>query len=171
MPRTAKAFARPFYLCSMKTFTYFCFCALFAISCSEQKLAPEKALEGLLGKWDATGTAVTEAWTQGADGNYRAIVTSHAGPTPEIQEMIEVKKEGKDWYFFGTVMHQNSGLPIRFKLVDCKADRLKFENAEHDFPQNIEYFIISPDKMKARVSGMQDGKSREFVIAYYRAKY
>jgi hypothetical protein len=155
----------------MKSKLFLALLFLSMLSCSPDSLNPEPALNGLLGKWDATGTAVTEAWTSGEKGVYRAVVTSHAGPSPEIQELIEVKKDGDDWYFTGTVMHQNSGLPIRFKLVDCKDDRLKFENAEHDFPQNIEYFIINKNKVKARVSGSQNGEFKEFIIAYYRSNY
>ncbi len=142
---------------------------LLSMSCkSAHHTEPEKALEALLGRWDATGTAITEEWSRAADGSYKAVVTSHAGATPQIQEYIEVVQEGDDWLFIGTVLNQNSGLPIRFKLKEATENRLHFENIAHDFPQSIEYFIINEEKMKARVSGTQKGEFREFIIAYYR---
>jgi len=155
----------------MKQVLFFLFLS-FLISCSTKKSQdPSTVLDGLIGKWDATGTAITEEWRLESEDSYKAKVTSHAGPVPEIQEYIEVKKEGDDWFFLGTVLHQNSGQAIRFKLTESSPQRLLFENDTHDFPQHIEYFLINKDKMKARVSGSEKGKEREFVIAYYRAKY
>jgi len=145
---------------------------LIILLCSCQKQSQESCafelMKDFVGVWDARGTAVTEEWSIDAQGNLRAVVTSHAGREPEVQEYIDIIKEGDEVYYIGTVLNQNKGAGIRFRLIECEVNSITFENALHDFPQYISYSLVTADKLNVHVSGTQKGRYREFDIAYYR---
>lgn len=142
--------------------------ALASCSSSTRERGIE-TLEQMTGSWKANGIELTEEWKQNEDGSFHADVFNHEGWEPELIEYIDVVQEGEDLYFIGTILKQNSGLPIRFRLVEAKDDKVTFENAAHDFPQYISYQIMGPDKLKAMISGSQNGKYREQGFIYYRS--
>lgn len=45
----------------------------------------------------------------------------------------------------------------RFKLIEREADKLVFENAQHDFPRRITYRLLTNGQLLTRVTGEQDG--------------
>ncbi len=72
--------------------------------------------------------------------------------------MIVQREEGL--YYIPTVINQNEGNPVEFKLSYKSGRMLVFENPQHDFPQKISYSKISNDSILAEISGISNGKEK-----------
>ncbi|NVJ48899.1 MAG: hypothetical protein HWE13_04615 [Gammaproteobacteria bacterium] len=66
-------------------------------------------------------------------------------------------------FYLAKVTH--NPLPIAFKLTECAASRLVFENAQHDFPKRIEYHLESESTLQVVVS---DGAAKGFTLRFTR---
>jgi hypothetical protein len=51
--------------------------------------------------------------------------------------------------------------PVSFPLVELVGDRAHFRNAAHDFPQDLVYERVAPDRLLIVLNGVEDGKARE----------
>jgi hypothetical protein len=56
-----------------------------------------------------------------------------------------------------------------FRAIELKGKRVVFENAEHDFPQRIIYWLDNGGALHARIEGTQGGKSSSMEWTWKRA--
>lgn len=56
-----------------------------------------------------------------------------------------------------------------FRLIELKGKRVVFENAAHDFPQRIIYWVSDDDALHARIEGTAGGKSSSMEWTWRRA--
>lgn len=56
-----------------------------------------------------------------------------------------------------------------FRLKELKGKRVVFENAEHDFPQRIIYWLDDDGALHAKIEGTQGGKSSSMEWTWRRA--
>ena len=84
-----------------------------------------------------------------------------------VFETILITEEEGSFYYIPTVYNQNDQKPVRFKMVDISESHMAFENADHDFPQKIEYTKVHSDSLVATISGDQGGeiKSINFYMS------
>lgn len=76
-----------------------------------------------------------------------------------VSEYLEIKHDGKDIFYNATVVNQNQGKAVSFKLRQG-ANNYLFENPAHDFPRRIIYKKNGNNEISVSVSdGMNKGDS------------
>ena len=111
----------------------------------------------MAGSWQATvdGTRMEEHWSSAAG---TMMVGMHRDVRPNGRTLFEFMRiEKKD----DTLVFQampNGQPPTPFPAKEIAADRITFENPDHDFPQRIIYWK-SGGQLCARVEGAMNGKA------------
>lgn len=116
----------------------------------------------LLGTWQIEGKQTYESWKMQEN---KMIGESYKVKDDQkyISETLEIKEtEGKVIYT-ATVMNQNGGKGIPFELVSVKDQLYSFENSTHDFPNKIQYKILSKTELQVNVFG-KDGKGFSYKL-------
>ena len=128
------------------------------------------ALAWLAGTWsfERTGRVVTERWTEPAGG--MMIGTSHTVARERTVEyefiVIRADAEGNLLY----VAKPSGQAETAFKLVRLTEREAVFENAAHDYPQQISYTLKDDGTLLAAIDGTKNGKSRRVEFPYRRVK-
>lgn len=96
----------------------------------------------LEGTWEMTkpnGSSTLEVWNRHNSKTYsgQGLIVNQGDTT--LLESLLLHYDHPDTWYVPTVLNQNNGLPVRFKMVSATAHKYVFENAEHDFPQRIVY--------------------------------
>jgi len=114
---------------------------LFIISCigCAPRMAPFAWLEGTWEMSRPDGGSTLEIWERKNHTTYSGQgLNVMQGDTTLLEDLLLYADHPHIWYI-PTVLDQNNGLPVRFKMVSTTAHKYVFENAEHDFPQRIVY--------------------------------
>lgn len=105
----------------------------------------------LLGSWQKNQPSkiTTETWRQVSQQTFegRGTSTSDRGTFEETLRITEMS--GEIFYLAKT---PGNTLPIAFTLQNCSKNTATFVNAEHDFPQKLEYRLSSEDTLEVNVS-------------------
>jgi hypothetical protein len=67
-----------------------------------------------------------------------------------------------------TVSDQNSGKPVRFKLIGLTDNKMIFFNPEHDFPKKVEYEFLDDNHLLATVGDGKGDLGKTFIIKFTR---
>lgn len=130
---------------------------MIGFSASAQQI---KTVQWMLGTWKIStpqGTIV-EIWQPKNDSTLQGksfFVKNNTDTIP--QESIEMAYRNGDWYYSPTVLNQNAGKPISFKVIFMRGTEFISENPEHDFPQRIAYRRFKQN-MFASIEGKRNGK-------------
>lgn len=114
-------------------------------------------IDWVLGNWQVNESTAFEEWRIANDTLYRGKGYKIRKNDTLVTETIEIVKKGESIYFIPSVLDQNDGKPVEFKLISKKRKELVFENLEHDFPQRIIYVKTSENEIDARIEGMKQG--------------
>jgi hypothetical protein len=87
-----------------------------------------------------------------------------------ILETMTLKYIDTDLYYIPTVIDQNEGKAVKFKLISNANDLYIFENKLHDFPQRINYQFIGNDSISASIEGEAKGEQQKINFNYKRIK-
>jgi hypothetical protein len=115
------------------------------------------SLRFMAGSWAGGGDAEREEehWTAPRGG---LMVGMHrdlrAGRAKSFEFFRIEEREDGLWYL--TQPRGQAATPFRAKEVS--ANRVVFENLEHDFPQRILYWRARPGELHARIEGSLNGK-------------
>lgn len=110
----------------------------------------------LNGTWKRTDKNSYEQWSETENGQLKGVSFKMKDGLPEILEYSDLLTEGNEIFLVATVPAQNQGKSIRFRLKQ-DGQRYVFENAKHDFPQQIVYEYLSEDNLKISLSGAGGG--------------
>ncbi len=140
---------------------------LYTLSCcnvqdKSQKSVDLKQAEWIVGNWEnKTSTSKTiESWQKLNDSTLVGKSMLIKDNDSVLLENILIIQRDKQLYYVPSVVNQNEGNPIEFKLTQAVNNMLIFENPLHDFPQKIVYKKISGDSMVAEISGISKGEER-----------
>ncbi|MBK7028749.1 MAG: hypothetical protein IPH45_05895 [Bacteroidales bacterium] len=78
-----------------------------------------------------------------------------------FSEKLEIRESGGEIYYIPTLIDQNSGQPVMFRLTSLNDSLMIFENPAHDFPQRIVYTHPTDDSLHAWIEGIDKGKARK----------
>ncbi|MPQ46224.1 hypothetical protein GCQ56_04300 [Marinifilum sp. N1E240] len=123
--------------------------SIITTSCSTSKI---EKLEFLEGTWQIEGKEQFEVWEQNGEelkGYGYNIKENHK----QISETLAIKMVNGKVVYQATVANQNEGATVSFQLNDTINDYYSFENAKHDFPNKIQYYKLSENKVKVKVLG------------------
>lgn len=114
-------------------------------------------LSWMAGNWTGVqgGVEMEELW-QAPKGNtmlglHRDVA---GGRTVSFEFLrIEAKSDGISYWA------SPGGRPAtQFRLIELKGKRVVFENAKHDFPQRIIYWLSNDGALHAKIEGAMNGK-------------
>lgn len=106
----------------------------------------------LKGTWKMEGLSVYERWDQLNDNTLKGVSYKLSENGMEVSEYIEISGSKGKIQYTASVIGQNNGTGIPFRLV--QSDSLfAFENLKHDFPNRITYKRVSENLLNVTVSG------------------
>lgn len=123
--------------------------SIITTSCSTSKI---EKLEFLEGTWQIEGKEQFEVWEQNGEelkGYGYNIKENHK----QISETLAIKMVNGKVVYQATVANQKEEATVSFQLNDTINDYYSFENAKHDFPNKIQYYKLSENKVKVKVLG------------------
>ena len=121
--------------------------------------------EFLQGTWKVENKETYEHWDKINDNNFKGFSYKMKDGKMVVTEYLEIKRSDKEVIYTATVLNQNQGIGIDFKLTP--SDSLySFENPSHDFPKFIRYQSISENKITATVGTEEDN----FILVFQKIK-
>lgn len=125
------------------------------------------AARWLLGDWVAGGekSVYHESWAELGPQTFEGTGSEHAmldGKAIGTESLRLVEMTGRVFYI-AKVAHNE--LPVAFRLTECGADRLVFENPAHDFPRRLEYRLETSGTLAV---GVSDGRDKGFTLIFER---
>jgi len=112
----------------------------------------------LSGTWKVEGRDRYEHWDRLNEQSLRGLSYIVNENNMAVSEYLEIEQNGYEISYRATVLHQNEGKSVAFKLVRSDSIFL-FENPDHDFPKKIIYRKISADELFVSVT---DGDKKGF---------
>ena len=104
----------------------------------------------LEGTWKLENKETYEHWDLVNTNKLKGFSYKLIDGKMSVTEYLEINKRGEDIIYTATVINQNQGVGIDFKLVQS-VSLYSFENDNHDFPKFIRYQLVSENKLKATV--------------------
>ena len=129
-------------------------------------------LAWIAGCWVYTSPRVIieELWTRPAGGTMlglsRTLRRNPAGDSTIAWEFIRLYARGTDLVYAAQPHNQPAAEFMSERVSDSV---VIFANPAHDFPQRIIYRRVGTDSLRARVEGMQAGRTRGSDFPYARA--
>lgn len=113
----------------------------------------------LSGTWKVENSEVYEHWDKIDKNTLKGFSYKITDGQMFISEYLEIRKDGKKTIYSATVINQNSGKAVDFKLTQTDST-FTFENPNHDFPKKIVYHKCNDNEIYVQIS---DGKQKEFA--------
>ena len=135
-------------------YTFIFLLTFLSISCFGQ-LDISNFIEGT---WKIDGRESYERWDKLNHSSYKGFSYDLVEGKMEISEYLNIENQGKEIVYTASVLKQNSGKGVDFKLTSNDS-AFTFENQKHDFPKKIIYKKIDNYTYQVQVS---DGKKKGF---------
>jgi hypothetical protein len=115
-------------------------------------------LSWMEGRWagEKDGVYQEEVWTDARGGALLGMHRDVKGDRLVSWEFLRIATTPEGTFYFAS---PRSAPPTPFKLVALSGRRVEFENAQHDFPQRILYWLDGAGALHARIEGPQGGKT------------
>lgn len=105
----------------------------------------------LTGSWQRTNGKYLEKWEKKADGSFFSISYRINGADTTLEEEVTTTREGNRWVY--AVKGAGNAQIVRFPSIEVTPTKAHFANPAHDFPTDIVYELISPNKLQAYIVG------------------
>jgi len=116
--------------------------SVIGLMCSCNSVPPKlNQAQWLEGSWRIKGTNKTEVWSKINDYSYSGMVFQGEGEEQKILEYLRFYKLDNRWNYSAIVPDQNRGREILFTESASAFNSFVVENAIHDFPKSIKYFL------------------------------
>ena len=122
------------------------------------KFKPLYALAGGTWQMKTKKGLICERWTKTNATELNSIGFKVIGTDTTIEEKVRLIKKGNNIYYIPTVIGQNGGNEVLFRLTSTTNGEYIFTNPEHDFPQRVVYQFITADSLHAYVDGQYNDK-------------
>jgi hypothetical protein len=136
---------------------------VFFVQCKSRHEFDISKLEGTWMEDPQKDYAFTEIWKGEKNGLNGQGMEINQGIN-RVTENLQIIEENNQYVYKATVIEQNGGSTVSFPAIAESENEIIFENMQHDFPQNIQYKIISPDQLQITVSAKAEGQKQEFVL-------
>jgi Domain of unknown function (DUF6265) len=120
---------------------------VFFVRCKSKHEFDIGKLEGAWMEDPQKDYAFTEIWKEEKNGLSGQGMEINKGIS-HVTENLQIIEENNQYVYKATVIDQNGGSAVSFPAIAESETEIIFENLQHDFPQNIQYKIISPDLKK-----------------------
>lgn len=112
----------------------------------------------LQGTWKMENKEIYEHWDKPNESALKGFSYSLKDGKMTVSEYLEITEINKEINYKATVLNQNQGKEVKFKLTK-KDSTYTFENPDHDFPKKIVYQKLNDKEIFVRIS---DGRQKEF---------
>lgn len=112
----------------------------------------------LQGSWKMENKEIFEHWDKLNENSLKGFSYSVKNGQIIVSEYLDISRTENEVFYTATVLNQNQGEGITFKLVEAD-NTYTFENLHHDFPKRIVYQKLSDAEVFVQVS---DGQERGF---------
>lgn len=134
---------------------------VFLISTIFTHVSAEQLPGFLAGTWKTENAETYEHWDKINDNKLKGFSCQIENGKIAVSEYLEINKNDEGVFYTATVLNQNEGVGIDFKLI--KTDSVfSFENSGHDFPKFIRYRQISENRMEVVVGTDESSFSLSF---------
>lgn len=141
------------------------FISIFLTSTTFTQVLAQKLPDFIQGTWKVENKETYEHWDKINDNLFKGFSYKMKDGKMVVTEYLEIKRNDTVVIYTATVLNQNQGIGINFKLTP--SDSLySFENPSHDFPKFIRYQSISENKMTATVGDDEDS----FILIFHKIK-
>jgi len=106
----------------------------------------------LEGTWKSEDGNTYEHWDILSPTLMKGYSYEMNGSETVVKEYLDMAKVGKSILYIPTVIGQNDGKPIHFKMTRSDSVFI-FENPKHDFPKKIIYSLVNPFTVHIDVVG------------------
>ena len=113
---------------------------------------------------------ICERWKKISDNELHSQGFKVTGTDTILQEKVRLVQKSDGIYYIPTVIDQNKGEEVSFKLISFVDKEYIFSNPDHDFPQRVIYHLVSQDSIHAWVDGQYKGKYVKQDFYYKRVK-
>jgi hypothetical protein len=121
----------------------------------------------LLGQWAAESGDkwVHETWREVSATTFEGsgVTTARADAAVLDGEDLRLVAMRDAVFYVAKVAH--NPYPVAFRMTECDAGRLVFENPTHDFPRRLEYTLQPDGRLEVTVS---DGAEQGFKLQFRR---
>lgn len=130
----------------------FFYTILLLIAFAENTFAQNSFPYFMEGTWQQENANSYEHWDKVKENTLKGIVYELMNGQPAISEYLDMSLNGSDVVYTATVLGQNMGKGVDFKLIKTE-DTYSFENPGHDFPKKIVYKKLNDNELLVEVSG------------------
>jgi uncharacterized protein YciI len=128
---------------------------LLSVLFVELSFAQSNLPDFLTGTWKMENNEIYEHWDKLNDSSLKGISYKLKDGQMTVSEYLEINEIKKKITYKATVINQNHGKDVCFKLTKT-GNTLTFENAKHDFPKKIVYQQLNENEIFVQLSdGMQ----------------
>ncbi|WP_343634363.1 DUF6265 family protein [Fluviicola sp.] len=106
----------------------------------------------LVGTWLSEDQTTYEHWDKLSSTSLKGYSYEVKNGEIKMNEYLDLVQRKDGTFYIPTVIGQNNGKPVEFKLVASDSGFV-FENKAHDFPKKISYRMISSTEIFVQVSG------------------
>ncbi|MDT0553633.1 DUF6265 family protein [Urechidicola vernalis] len=121
------------------------------IFCSINMLAQNFSIHDFKGTWKYEHKETYEVWTKQNDSVLNGVSYKLQNGEKKISEKLKLQKIEDQIIYSAQVLNQNNAKWIDFELNNRVKDKLSFENTTHDFPNKIQYTLITKEKILVEV--------------------
>lgn len=122
-------------------------------------------LAWLAGGWQGTAgkAQIEEHWIQPAGGTMLAVSRTVAGGRTVAFEFLRIETRADGAVYVA----QPQGRPaVEFKLTQRSANRVVFENPQHDHPKIIRYSKELDGSLRAEIEGDEKGRHKKMEFRF-----
>jgi hypothetical protein len=121
-------------------------------------------LAWMVGSWlmEHGGTVVEEHWTPARGNTMLAVGRTTRGQRTVFFEFLRIEQTPDAVTYHAAPRGRSPATP--FKMIEMSADKVVFENPQHDFPVRITYWREGADQMGARVEGKDGARPESWVF-------
>ncbi|WP_430404567.1 DUF6265 family protein [Fluviicola sp.] len=125
---------------------------LLTLVVSSSIFAQNKFPEFLVGTWFSEDQNTYEHWDKLSPTFLKGYSYQVKNGQIQVSEYLDLVQRKDGTFYIPTVIGQNSGNPVEFKLTSSDSTFV-FENKAHDFPKKISYKKLSSTEIFVQVSG------------------
>jgi len=148
-----------------KIIIFMSLCLVFQSSAQAKNCGTVDSLTWLIGHWHSENSKlkINESWQRISDKTFEGAGSTYSfkkNKTVSAETLRLVEMSGEVFYIAKVA---SNNLPVAFKLTNCTANSVSFENSLHDFPKKISYQLNEENHLTVHVTGEKDtGFSIEF---------
>ncbi|MGF6848071.1 hypothetical protein QFZ51_003306 [Chitinophaga sp. W3I9] len=125
-------------------------------------------LDKLEGTWkmNTRKSTIVETWSQVNDSTWKGKTWRVVGADSALQQSMQLVRRGTGIFYIPAYEGQDKPATIHLKLRVLKAIGFVAEDLNNDFPKKITYRFKDAKHLDARVEGVRDGTTEEYIFQY-----